>query len=180
MWALISTASETVSLHPGMALLIAFLAAIVEAVAVLGILIPGTPILMAVAGAGAAAGLSMTPILLVSILGAVIGDGISFWLGHRYGGRLRHVWPLRGHEAMMARAEAFFRRARIVIEPVTLDHGELARQAFLDFGKGRHKAALNYGDCFSYAAAISLSEPLLCKGDDFIRTDVPIVNHRIN
>ena len=41
------------------------------------------------------------------------------------------------------------RRAGVVVEPVTLEHGELARQAFLDFGKGRHKAGLNFGDCFS-------------------------------
>src|SRR3546814_18907599 len=48
----------------------------------------------------------------------------------------------------MRQTEAFFRRAGITIEPVTLDHGELARQAFLDFGKGRHKAGLNFGGCF--------------------------------
>src|SRR3546814_9926098 len=53
----------------------------------------------------------------------------------------------------MRQTEAFFRRAGITIEPVTLDHGELARPAFLDFGKGRHKAGLNFGDCFSYALA---------------------------
>jgi ribonuclease VapC len=43
----------------------------------------------------------------------------------------------------MRQAEAFFRRAGITIEPVTVGHGELARQAFLDFGKGRHRAGLN-------------------------------------
>lgn len=67
---------------------------------------------------------------------------------------------------------AFFRRAGIVIEPVTLDHGELARQAFLDFGKGRHEASLNYGDCFAYALAKATGEPLLFKGNDFSRTDI--------
>ena len=72
----------------------------------------------------------------------------------------------------MRQAEAFFRRAGIVIEPVTLDHGELARQAFLDFGKGRHKAGLNYGDCFSYALAKATGEALLFKGNDFSQTDI--------
>ncbi len=72
----------------------------------------------------------------------------------------------------MRQAEAFFRRAGVVIEPVTLDQGELARQAFLDFGKGRHKAGLNFGDCFSYALAKARGEPLLFKGDDFAATDV--------
>ncbi|MBS1167584.1 MAG: twitching motility protein PilT [Proteobacteria bacterium] len=72
----------------------------------------------------------------------------------------------------MRQAEAFIRRAGVIIESVTVDQGELARQAFLDFGKGRHKAGLNFGDCFSYALAKAMGEPLLFKGDDFSRTDV--------
>jgi ribonuclease VapC len=74
----------------------------------------------------------------------------------------------------MRQAEAFFRRAGVAIEPVTLEHGELARQAFVDFGKGRHKAGLNFGDCFSYALAKATGEPLLFKGDDFSRTDIKV------
>jgi len=72
----------------------------------------------------------------------------------------------------MRQAEAFFRRAGIAIEPVTVEQGELARQAFLDFGKGRHKAGLNFGDCFSYALAKATGEPLLFKGNDFAATDI--------
>ena len=69
-------------------------------------------------------------------------------------------------------AETFIRRAGILIEPVTIEQGLIARQAFFDFGKGRHKAQLNYGDCFSYALAKAVEEPLLFKGNDFIHTDV--------
>jgi len=72
----------------------------------------------------------------------------------------------------MRQAEAFFRRAGVMVEPVTIEQGELARQAFLDFGKGRHKASLNYGDCFSYALAKATGEPLLFKGNDFRQTDI--------
>ena len=72
----------------------------------------------------------------------------------------------------MRQAEAFLRRAGVVVEPVTLEHGELARQAFLDFGKGRHKASLNFGDCFAYALARATGEPLLFKGGDFALTDI--------
>ncbi len=72
----------------------------------------------------------------------------------------------------MRQADAFFRRAGVVVEPVTVEHGELARQAFLDFGKGRHKAGLNYGDCFSYALTKATGEPLLFKGNDFSQTDI--------
>jgi ribonuclease VapC len=75
----------------------------------------------------------------------------------------------------MQQAQAFFRRAAIAIEPVTIGHGELARQAFLDFGKGRHKAGLNFGDCFSYALAKATGEPLLFKGSDFGHTDIEAV-----
>lgn len=74
--------------------------------------------------------------------------------------------------AGMRQAESFFRRAGITIEPVTIEHGELARQAFIDFGKGRHKAKLNFGDCFSYALAKATGEPLLFKGNDFALTDI--------
>ena len=69
-------------------------------------------------------------------------------------------------------AEAFFRRADITIEPVTVEQGELARQAFLDFGKGRHRVGLNFGDCFAYALAKATGEPLLFKGNDFALTDI--------
>jgi ribonuclease VapC len=68
--------------------------------------------------------------------------------------------------------DAFFRRAGITIEPVTEEQAHIARQAFTDFGKGRHAAGLNYGDCFSYALAKSAGEPLLFKGKDFTKTDV--------
>lgn len=69
-------------------------------------------------------------------------------------------------------AETFIRRAGIQVEPVTVDQGFIARQAFFDFGKGRHEAQLNFGDCFAYALAKSAEEPLLFKGNDFGLTDV--------
>ncbi|QJU58417.1 type II toxin-antitoxin system VapC family toxin [Sphingomonas sp. AP4-R1] len=69
-------------------------------------------------------------------------------------------------------AENFVRRAGIQIEHVTVEQGHIARQAFFDFGKGRHKAQLNFGDCFAYALAKAVDEPLLFKGNDFIHTDV--------
>lgn len=72
----------------------------------------------------------------------------------------------------MRQVDAFFRRAAITIEPVTVEQGDLARQAFLDFGKGRHKAGLNFGDCFAYALAKDFDEPLLFKGKDFAQTDI--------
>ena len=49
---------------------------------------------------------------------------------------------------------------------------QFAREAYLQFGKGRHPAKLNFGDCFSYALAKSQQQPLLFKGDDFNKTDI--------
>lgn len=63
--------------------------------------------------------------------------------------------------------------ARIKIEPVTEDQARIARAAYRDFGKGSgHPARLNFGDCFAYALARSMGEPLLFKGDDFTHTDI--------
>jgi ribonuclease VapC len=72
----------------------------------------------------------------------------------------------------LAQADAFLRRAGVVIEPVSVEQGELARQGFLDFGKGRHKAGLNFGDCLSYTLAKATGEALVFKGGDFGLTDV--------
>jgi ribonuclease VapC len=68
--------------------------------------------------------------------------------------------------------DMFFRRAGIGIEPFTVEQAHLARQAYHDFGKGRHPAGLNLGDCFAYALAKQTGEPLLFKGEDFRKTDV--------
>jgi ribonuclease VapC len=68
--------------------------------------------------------------------------------------------------------DAFIRRAGIAIEPVTEEQAHIARQAFIDFGKGRHSAGLNLGDCFSYALSKATGEPLLFKGKDFAKTDL--------
>jgi membrane protein DedA with SNARE-associated domain len=110
MWSWIADFAALVGQNPGLATLVAFTAAIVEAVAVLGILIPGTPILMAVAGAAAMAGLPMMPIMVVAIAGAVIGDFISFWLGQRFSIHLRGMWPFRTYPTLIGQAEAFFHR----------------------------------------------------------------------
>lgn len=57
--------------------------------------------------------------------------------------------------------------------PFTAAHAQIARDAYRDFGKGSgHPAQLNFGDCFAYALAKDADEPLLCKGNDFVHTDI--------
>lgn len=68
--------------------------------------------------------------------------------------------------------DLFLERAGIEIVPVETEHAYVARRAFSRFGKGRHSAGLNYGDCFSYALAMVLREPLLYKGRNFAQTDI--------
>jgi ribonuclease VapC len=70
--------------------------------------------------------------------------------------------------------DAWLRDADIVINPIDARQTELARFAFLVYGKGRHPARLNLGDCFSYAAAKALNAPLLFVGNDFAQTDVRV------
>jgi ribonuclease VapC len=68
--------------------------------------------------------------------------------------------------------ENFILRAKIEIAPFDLEQVTIARDAHRRYGKGRHPAGLNMGDCFSYALARASGEPLLFKGEDFGRTDI--------
>jgi len=71
------------------------------------------------------------------------------------------------------RFDDLFREAKLVIEPVTAEQARIAREAYRDFGKGsKHRAGLNFGDCFVYALAKTTGEPLLFKGEDFRHTDL--------
>lgn len=82
------------------------------------------------------------------------------------------VVELQTGDAGSRQLDSFFRSAGLNIEPVTEEHAYAARQAWSDFGKGRHAAGLNFGDCFSYALAKVSGEPLLFKGQDFRKTGV--------
>jgi len=80
----------------------------------------------------------------------------------------------RGGQARVDAFDALIRRLRISIVPVDAHQALLARDAFARYGKGRDKAKLNFGDCFSYALAKYLGETLLFQGDDFSQTDVTV------
>jgi ribonuclease VapC len=66
-------------------------------------------------------------------------------------------------------------RATVDLVAVDADQAENARVAYREYGKGRHRAGLNYCDCFAYALAKVGNEPLLFKGDDFTHTDIGVV-----
>lgn len=74
------------------------------------------------------------------------------------------------------RFDDLLKEAQVIIEPVTEKQARIAREAYRDFGKGSgHKAKLNFGDCFAYALAKETGELLLCKGNDFAKTDIGCV-----
>jgi ribonuclease VapC len=66
----------------------------------------------------------------------------------------------------------FIQETETVVIPFTQAHYSAAHQAWLNYGKGRHPAALNFGDCAAYATALLAREPLLCTGGDFAQTDL--------
>jgi ribonuclease VapC len=82
------------------------------------------------------------------------------------------VMQRRFGDAGESKVDALIAELQLEVLPLTADHSQIARDAFRRFGKGRHQAGLNFGDCFSYALARSLGEPLLFVGEDFGFTDV--------
>ena len=84
------------------------------------------------------------------------------------------VLESRRGDAMGRELDLFIIRQQLEIVPFDADHIAIARQAFRRFGKGQHPAALNFGDCFAYALAKLRGEPLLAKGNDFRKTDIPM------
>jgi ribonuclease VapC len=69
----------------------------------------------------------------------------------------------------------FLQEAEIEVVEFAADHWTVAADAYLAYGKGRHHAGLNFGDCMTYAVAKLAGEPLLCLGDDFPATDLALV-----
>ncbi|MGA9511240.1 MAG: type II toxin-antitoxin system VapC family toxin [Candidatus Sulfotelmatobacter sp.] len=82
------------------------------------------------------------------------------------------VLEARRGDAAGREFDLFVVRTNLQIVPVDSEQADLARSAWRKYGKGRHPAALNFGDCFSYALAKFSGEPLLAKGTDFGLTDI--------
>jgi ribonuclease VapC len=84
--------------------------------------------------------------------------------------RIRNISVTDGE----AVADSFLAAAQIEVIPISPEIGRGAINAFEQFGRGRHSARLNMGDCFAYACARALAVPLLFKGDDFSQTDIAV------
>src|SRR3954451_9974431 len=95
--------------HPGWAAALIFLIAFGEALLIIGLFVPSTAVLI---GAGMLVGtghLNFWPVYLATLLGAVLGDQLSYWAGRLYGERLKTMWPLNRYPGLVARGESFVR-----------------------------------------------------------------------
>ena len=97
-----------VSAHAWLAYLTLFLAALLEAVPVLGSLVPGSTIILALSALVPGGELKLWGVLAAAIAGAVVGDGTAFWVGHRSQREILSIWPLAKYPGVVAQSEAFF------------------------------------------------------------------------
>ena len=99
-----------VSAHPWLAYLTLFLAALLEAIPVVGALVPGSTIILALSALVPGGELKLWGVLAAAIAGALLGDGSAFWAGHRSQREILGAWPMSRYPGVMAQSEAFFHR----------------------------------------------------------------------
>jgi membrane protein DedA with SNARE-associated domain len=99
-----------VSANPWLAYLTLFLAALLEAVPVVGSVVPGSTIILALSALIPGGELRLAWVLLAAIAGALLGDGSAFWIGHRTQREILSAWPLSNYPRLVAQSEAFFHR----------------------------------------------------------------------
>lgn len=110
MASLIDPLISFVSAHLWLAYLTLFLAALLEAVPILGSVIPGSTIIFALSALVPGGDLRLEWVLVAAVAGALLGDGSAFWLGHREQREILNAWPLSNYPRVLAQSEAFFHR----------------------------------------------------------------------
>lgn len=99
-----------VAAHAWIGYAVLFLAALLEAVPVIGSVIPGSTVILALSALVPGGELKLQGVLLAAVAGAVLGDGSAFWAGHRSQQQILNSWPLTNHPRVVAESEAFFHR----------------------------------------------------------------------
>ncbi|HEC14200.1 MAG TPA: phosphatase PAP2 family protein, partial [Rhodospirillales bacterium] len=107
---LINTLTSFIAAHPHWVGLTVFAATALESMAFVGSIFPGMSMVIALSGLAASLGANVWVLVLWCALGAVLGDGVSFWIGHHYGDRLKSIWPFRGRPELLETGIAFFQR----------------------------------------------------------------------
>ena len=109
MTSLVSSVVELLTTHPHVAYLAVFVLALSESIPIIGVVVPGTAVILALSTLVPSGVLVLWPLLIAAVLGATVGDGLSFWLGHRYHREILGLWPLNRHPELIQRSEAFSR-----------------------------------------------------------------------
>ena len=109
MDSLVQSTLQSVSDHPSVAIFVVFMVTAAEAIAVVGLFIPGTAILLGVGLLVGAGDLPLWPVMGAGTTGAIVGHTVSFWLGRRYQSQLRGAWMFRRWPQVLARTDQFFR-----------------------------------------------------------------------
>jgi membrane protein DedA with SNARE-associated domain/membrane-associated phospholipid phosphatase len=101
---------DFVSAHPHFAYAVVFLLALSEAMPIIGTVVPGSTLILGISALAPRGIVELRPLLVAAILGAIVGDALSFWLGHRYHQEILLRWPLNRYPQLVAHSETFFRR----------------------------------------------------------------------
>ena len=101
---------DFVGAHPQLSFLAVFLLALSEAVPVIGTVVPGSTLILAISALATTAGITPWALLVAAVLGAIAGDGFSFWLGHRYHRQILNGWPLNRFPWLIERSAQFIRK----------------------------------------------------------------------
>ena len=101
---------DFVGAHPQLSFLAVFLLALSEAVPVIGTVVPGSSLIIAISALATAANVTPWGLLIAAVAGAIAGDGFSFWLGHRYHRQILNGWPLNRFPWLMERSAQFIRK----------------------------------------------------------------------
>ena len=107
---LFSTVTAFIAAYPHLTYAAVLLLALSESIPVVGVVVPGTAVIVAVSALVPTGVVTLWPLLAAATAGAIIGDGISFWIGHRHHREILNTWPLNRYPALIARSEGFFAR----------------------------------------------------------------------
>ncbi|MHA6181654.1 bifunctional DedA family/phosphatase PAP2 family protein [Pseudomonas mohnii] len=110
MTSLVSSIIEFLTANPHVAYMAVFLLALSESIPIIGAVVPGTAVILALSALVPSGVLLLWPLLIAATLGAIVGDGLSFWLGHRYHREILGFWPLNRQPELIQSSEAFFER----------------------------------------------------------------------